>query len=167
MKALKIIAVVSGVVIAFAVAAIFLPESFRGFGASSPDSQRAWIAQFQDIRDRWKEAQSNDVRREAIENEARAFFNDRRNVTDWWGVVDGVKSALGGTGAVVKYRGATFKLYPESTDAANAFTATFSRLRQGDDVLFSGTLMKETSFTMSGAMSQPEMQVRLTELKRR
>ncbi len=141
-----------------------IDEAFKRAADPVPQAEHDWINEWKYLQGEWQAAKSNELARRDVGAQARRFFERKQEIVGWVGTVDRV--TIGATGAVwayAKYAGSTFEIRMSDSDAG-APPPAFARLQKGDAVRFSGKIGMEGSWTISGALEEPEMIVVATRI---
>ena len=145
--------------VAFFTTTLFAFACLVGCGERTNSEQEGFANQIKQFQMDYKEAEGNDI---AQDNACKAFdeYVKGHPVNNWGATVVEVNSFLGSRWIVADADGISYKVWPEN-DAkwSDLGEDILGRLKVGDEISFSGTVNHEMSFTCSGKMSEPEIQV--------
>ncbi len=127
-----------------------------------PAEQREWLATWATLKASWEAAASNAAARAEYEAKARGFFARQVHVGDWTATVRSVRGGLDAQWVRAEIGGAVFHVRARDEPYPEAFKS----FRDGDRIVFSGDMVAESSWTLSGAIDTPEMTVIATRVQK-
>jgi len=124
-----------------------------------PNSQQIFIDEWLTIKDGYNNSTS--VKQKQFKDKGYKFLKENKSkVEKWFGKVTDVTTNRDGEIIVVVFhKGIEYEL-----NSRTGSSSSLSTLDKGNEVIFSGYLIGESSLTTSGAISAPELKVVLNEL---
>ncbi|MDC5753840.1 hypothetical protein OPW41_18220 [Vibrio europaeus] len=138
------------------IAASFLSVALFGCSDSAePLSQKALYEELETLESAWKKAKSakNELLVEEKEQSIKSFLSVNRTAENWVGKVEKVsQNSEGNISVKLAHRNQNYTLIIVDPSAKQ----TARNLTNNETLLFSGELGKERSFTIGGALDNPE-----------
>ena len=149
------------------ISVLFTAFALFGCGSSSyPDAQVSELDKLDEIRDTYYAAKGNDI----AQDRACKSFDDHvasmNQIDGWVAEVSKVNSLLGDRWVELELDDYSFKMWPEEDSTWGSTGIDLGMITVGEAYHFSGTVRKEMSFTCSGKMRNPEIQIEPSAMQR-